>query len=194
MKIDRKLNLVQKFESGGTSIYVHSTPISRVVWEEYFEVIAKTYSKIFSGGMGATSGPRTASLMLRKIAKSDGEWLGDGGVEIGLMGEIRRLTSVVVAGPGGWQAIPLETAIGRNVIDADSVSEAENAIVFFIVASAVLSGAMNAAKLAICLGVMTSLWGVQTTLSDVTEYAASLAISTVAEPITEKKPELLVAY
>jgi hypothetical protein len=35
---------------------------------------------------------------------------------------------------------------------------------------------------------------VQTTLSDVTEYAASLAISTVAEPITEKKPELLVAY
>ena len=44
MKIDRRLNLVQPIETGSGTVYLHSVPLSREVWETYFLVLSKTYA------------------------------------------------------------------------------------------------------------------------------------------------------
>lgn len=186
MKIDRNLNLVQKVETDTGTIYVHSAPLPRVVWEEYFFVLSQTYSSIFMGGLGVATGPSMAALMLRKAAKDTGTWEGDGGVKVGLMGEIRRLTNVAVATPQGWQTIPFEEAISRQLLDEDSAAEVENALVFFICVSAVLRGPKSRSKLTVTLGMMKVLWDAQTTSLDAMAFASSLTTSTPSEPTTPK--------
>jgi hypothetical protein len=187
MKIDRNLNLVQKVETDSGVCYVHSTPITRVEWEEYFYVLSQTYASIFMGGLGVSTGPSMASLMLRKVAKDQGIWDGDAGVQIGLFGAIRRLTNVVIATADGWQTMPFEEVIRRGMVDEDSVAEVENAIVFFICVSSVLRGPKSREKLLVTLGMMKALWGAQTTSLDATAYASSLTTSTPAAVTAPKR-------
>jgi hypothetical protein len=186
LKIDRNLNLVQKLETDSGTCYVHSTPISRVEWEEYFFVLSQTYASLFMGGLGVATGPTMASLMLRKVAKDQGVWEGDAGVQVGLMGAIRRLTNVVVSTEQGWQTLPFEVAVNRGIIDEEAQAEVENALVFFICVSSVLRGPRSRSKLLVTLGMMRALWDAQTTSSDVMAFASSLTTLTPGEPITPK--------
>jgi hypothetical protein len=186
LKIDRNLNLAQKLETDSGACYVHSTPISRIEWEEYFYVLSQTYASLFMGGLGVSTGPTMAALMLRKIAKDQGVWEGDAGVEIGLMGAIRRLTNVVVATDQGWQTLPYEVAVSRGILDEETQAEVENAIVFFICVSSVLRGPKTRPKLQVTLGMMRALWDAQTTPLDVMAFASSLTTSTPVAPITPK--------
>ena len=184
MKLDRNLNLTQKLETDSGACYIHSTPISRVEWEEYFYVLSQTYASLFMGGLGVSTGPTMAALMLRKVAKDQGVWDGEAGVQAGLMGAIRRLTNVVVATDQGWQTIPYEVAVSRHILDEDAQAEVENAIVFFICVSSVLRGPKSRPKLLVTLGMMRALWDAQTTPLDVTAFASSLTTSTPVAPIT----------
>ena len=68
MKIDNKLNLVVQVEGEEGTLFVHSMPLSRMVWERYFVVLSKTFSAMIAEGMSFISGPRIAALMLRKVA------------------------------------------------------------------------------------------------------------------------------
>ena len=62
MHINRKLNLVIPIErADGSQIFTHSTPISAEVFDKYFLVIAKTFSAIYSEGLGPLGGPRVAA-------------------------------------------------------------------------------------------------------------------------------------
>lgn len=188
MQISRQLNLVQTVELEGTGkVYLHSTPISRQVWETYFMVLSKTYSTIFSEGVGILSGPSVARMLLQRIAMQDGIWEGPQGVQQGLVGEMRRLTNVIMPQGGGWNAIPFEMAMERNLLDEDSLAEAEGAIVFFICGSAVLRGPSQRTKLEVYLLGLTRLWDRQTSSLDSTAFAASLLTSTKDAPSTEKK-------
>ena len=56
MKINRALNLVIPIDSEKGQLFVHSTPISREIFEQYFLVISKTFAAIFSEGLGAIAG------------------------------------------------------------------------------------------------------------------------------------------
>jgi hypothetical protein len=190
VKIDRNLNLVKKIETDSGTFHVHSMPISRVVWEDNFYIISQAYTSIFAGGFGATTGPKMAALMLRRCAKQ-------AGVEqeyTALMSEIKRLTNVAFSKNGAWQTLPWEVAVSTGQIDEETVAETENAIVFFICASAVLRGAADRAKLEVTLGVMKALWDAETTSLDCTAYAASLQTSIAAAPSTAKRPESSVVY
>ena len=69
MKINRALNLVIPVELESGTVYIHSTPISREVFEEFYLVISKTFTRIFTEGLGAIGGARIANLMLRDVAK-----------------------------------------------------------------------------------------------------------------------------
>lgn len=184
MKLDRNLNLTQKLETDSGACYIHSTPISRVEWEEYFYVLSQTYASLFMGGLGVSTGPTMAALMLRKVAKDQGVWDGEAGVQAGLMGAIRRLTNVVVATDQGWQTIPYEVAVSRRLLDEEAQAEVENALVFFICVSSVLRGPKSRPKLLVTLGMMRALWDAQTTPLDVTAFASSLTTSTPVAPIT----------
>lgn len=177
MKIDSKLNFVIPVESGGETSYVHAEPIKRDTFERYFEIISKTFTAIYAGGLGIMSAPRVAAMMMKKIAKEDGVWEGPEGVSRGLFAEMRRLTNVVVLGPKGWASIPFEEAIANKKFSDDDYSEVENAVAFFTVASS-----MHKQKEA--KTILTSagdLWSAQVTPLNVTEYAASLPTSIETE-------------
>ena len=174
MKLNRALNLVIPVErDDGVTIYVHAQPIGREVFETYALPLAKTFAAIVAQGLGTVAGPRVAGLILREIATEMGRWDGPGGVQQGLMPEIRRLANVVAPGEKGWTSQPLEDALRAETLGDDDASEVLNALVFFT-----LSSRMNRRQdLPAVMGAMELLWGAQTSLLDCTAFANSLPIS-----------------
>lgn len=185
MKIDRKLNLVLPIIDGVTKdekgvehdsivAYVHATPISKEVFEKYFLVLSKVHARILSEGLGWAAGPRVAALMLEKIAKEDGIWEGEDGVSRGLLGEIVRLSNVFMPmAAGGWDMIPLQLAIGQNLLSPDDIGEVKSIIVFFTVASWLYPKAVRDKILTEAV----ALSGGRTESSSCTEFSASLPTS-----------------
>lgn len=186
MRIDRRLNFVIPIDQDGKTLYVHAMPISREVFERYAIVIAKTFAAIYNEGLGILAGPRVAAHVLKKIAVASGEWDGDGGVARGLMAEIRRLANVLLPGPKGWETVPLEDAIRREMIDPDDASEVENAIVFFCVASSM----HKRAELKVVLDGASKFWGARVESLNCTEFAASLPMSTAGASTGATSPQM----
>lgn len=179
MKIDKRLNLVLKVErDDGKFLHVHSVPIPHAVFITYDIFLAQTWTGIMTGGIGSASGPKVAASMLKRIAISDGDWEGPSGVEAGLIGEIRRLTNVMVpSAAGGWETVPLDIAIARNEIDEEDLHDVMNAVVFFTLVSHVPAKKDRKGF----LDGMGRLWGGLITPLNSTEYAASLPMLTPAE-------------
>ena len=189
MEIDRKLNLVIGIDQGKWTIYVHSMPISAEIFKRYYKVIGRTFSEIFKTGLDFTAGPRVAAMLLEDVARALNMWDGTDGVQNGLLNEIRRLTHVVLPDQGGaWTVLPMEEVVRRKLISDEDLSEVDNAIVFFIVSSAMhrrptLKAMMEGAAL---------LWGGQITQSNVTEFAAGLQTLMPAENTGAKATRLSI--
>lgn len=183
MRIDKKLNIAIPLEreDGGT-FYVHSTPLSREMFEQYFLPISMAWAQIHQTGLRAVAGPRVAALMLKKAAEQLNVWEGPGGVMLGLMPEIRRLSNVVAPGPGGWATMPYQDAATKGFISAEDQAEVENAVCFFTLSSAM----HRRQEMPVILGGMTALWDTLVTSLNSTEFAVSLQTSTVAETSTER--------
>jgi hypothetical protein len=189
MKIDRHLNLVLPVDTDTGTVYVHSTPISREVFERYYLPISKTFAAIYQEGLAALAGPRVAALILRDVAEAtrgkNGQanaWDGPEGVENGLMNEVRRLTNVVMPGASGWETVPFDDVRRKGMMSPDDLAEVEGALTFFIVCSAmhrkeILPDFLNG---------MASLWGASIVSSNCTDYARSLPISKEGESSGEK--------
>ena len=123
MRIDKKLNLVIPVDGTARgTIYVHSTPISRDVFEKYFMVLSKTFAQIYKQGLDIYAGPRVAALLLRKTAEEMDVLDGFDGVENGLMAEMLRLTNVIYSDEGGWRTMPYEDAVNQKILDSEDVS------------------------------------------------------------------------
>jgi hypothetical protein len=179
MKIDKKLNLVIPVtQDDDSKIYVHSTPISSEVFDTFFLPIAKTFSAIYSEGLGIIAGPRVADKLLRKVSKDLGIWDGPDGVQMGLINEIHRNTLVLAAGKKGWEMIPFDHA-ARDILSKDDVAEIEAALTFFTVASAMHRKSDQAE----ILGGAMKLWGAQIESLTSTEYMNSLRTSTAVASI-----------
>lgn len=176
MRVDQKLNLIIKVDRDeGGPIYVHSTPVSREVFETYYLPISKAFAAIYGHGLSAMSGPRVAAMVLKDVSIKLGVWEGPGGVQSGLVEEIRRLTTVVFPGPtGGWQTLPLYVALQQDILSADDLSEVESLVTFFIVNSLMHKKAVARS----IFSTMNDLWGTSNSLSSATEFAGSLTIST----------------
>jgi hypothetical protein len=172
MKIDKRLNLVTEVETEDGTVFVHSAPISREVFEKYFLVISKTFAAIIGEGLSFVSGPRVAALMLKKIATDIGVWDGRDGVNNGLMAEIRRLSNVIMPTETGWKTYPLQDVIDKAMLDESDIAEVEGLIAFFICASAM----SRKNELRSVLERM-ALWGSSITSLNSTEYACSLPMS-----------------
>jgi hypothetical protein len=171
------MNLVIPIDDGGTTLYVHSMPISREVFERYFLPISRAFNMIYTQGLGTAAGPRVAALTLKQVSIELGLWDGDAGVQNGLMNEIKRLANVVSLTPNGWQSVPYEQAIKENMLSDDIASEVENIIVFFTVASWM----HLKAELPTILKVVCGLWNARVESSNSTEFASSLPTSTKDE-------------
>lgn len=180
MRIDRKLNLVIPIldaDGKKTVAYVHSTPISSEVFDTYFLPIAKTFSAIYSEGLGIVAGPRIADKMLRKVSTDLGVWDGPAGVQAGLVAEIHRLTNVIAVGKKGWETVPFDEAKERGILHADDAAEVNAALTFFTVISVM----QKKAELPRVLGGAMKLWGSQIESLSCTEFMNSLRTSTAAE-------------
>lgn len=187
MRIDRNLNLVLPIDTDTGTIYVHSMPISREVFEKYYRVISKVFAQIIAEGFAYSlaAGPRVASVMLRETAKELGQWDGPDGVENGLMAEIRRLSNVVMpTTEGGWSTIPFQEAITRKLLDPEDIMEAEGAIVFFTCNSSM----HRRDQLKDILDGMVRLWDAQIISLNSSAFCNSLPISTVTDSSGETAP------
>jgi hypothetical protein len=191
MKIDRKLNLVWPIElDDGTKLFVHSTPLSMEVWETYFLVLSRTYAEIMGQGLTVLAGPPIARMLLKQVAMALRLWDGDQGVKEGLLPEMRRLTTVIMAHDGGWKPIPYDAAVSQGLLSEEAMEEAEGQIVFFMCVSAVLRGPGAKAQRTVMLNGIAQVWRAQFTSSDSMEFLASLPTSTPAASSGEKKPGL----
>lgn len=188
MRIDKALNLVVPVETEAGTAYIHSVPLSREVFERYFLVISKTFAELYAQGLNFLAGPRVAALLLKKVAQELDVWEGEGGVQNGLMAEIRRLSNVMVPTDAGWQAVMLDDAVRRGALTAEDMQEAEGVLVFFICISAM----HKRAEVGQFLTGMCELWGTQICSSSFTEYRDSLQTSTATEISSETvKPSSL---
>jgi hypothetical protein len=172
--LDRKLNLVLSVETEKGPAHIHSSPISREVFEDNFLAISRAFTAIYTNGLGPVTGPRVAALLLRDEAKKLGSWER---TQQSLMAEIYRLTNVVAPGENGWESMPFDIAKKRGILDDDAAAEAENCIVYFICASSI----HLRAEMAVAMEGLSALWSARTTSSNVTEYMRSLPTSTLEE-------------
>lgn len=166
-------------------------PLSREVFEANYRILAATKAALSSKGIyyQMDAGPRIAALTLLDEARKDAEERGntdDAGqgrdtAGRAILGEIKRLTTIICEGTAGFDPLPVEAAISAGHIDADDWREAESALVFF---TCLYSLAPKAAKTKTAEAVASILPG-SITASSLSEYASSLQNSTTAEPLTK---------
>ena len=193
MKIERNLNLVMQVQTVNSGmIHVHSTSIGRSVFEQFYLELGKVFSQCFDSNNKAEhlalSAPQLAYPALKSISTQAGNWDGVGGVKAGLINEIIRLTNVLIAGENGWETVPLDTAIKREMIDEDDEAEIISALVFFTAISKVAPKDLKNSFLEMA----GSLRGWVLTSSDITEYQNGLPILTKKESTGKKTKELLL--
>lgn len=186
MKINRALNLVVPVQRKDVTIYFHSTPISRAVFEGNFRLIAGAHAEIFgSGGAYAMNGARIAALTIRDIGGRKASQSGDDGDygAAALLGEIRRLTVVIAPSGEKWDTLPVDAAISSGLIDAEEWAEVESAVAFFML----LWWMTPVADRSKTCEMISGLLGLSITQSTPTEWIDSLRTSTQEETI---KPQV----
>jgi hypothetical protein len=183
VSINKKLNLVIPLDTGTVKIWIHSMPISREVFESNYMLLTKTLANLYANGVGSTFATRIAALSLKDVAKEMSDEGQD--ISVNFIQEINRLTNVLMPGNNGWQTIPFVEVKNKKLIDEQLLSEVENAIVYFTVASAI----HLRSELSMVYQSLKSVWNAQTSLLNVTEFANSLQTSKTSENTGEKIQE-----
>jgi len=178
MRINQKLNLVVPFITGDDkTIYIHSSPISRDLFEQFYSELGAVFTNCMSGmneAHLALSAPQLAYPALKSITKKNGTW---DGVKFGLVNEIIRLTNVLFAGEKGWESLPLEVAKKQGILDDNEESEVLSDLIFFIAISSVAPKQFRQAFLAAAGSIRN--WDF--TSSNSMEYMSGLQTSTEKE-------------
>lgn len=171
MKISRSMNLIVPVETETGTAYIHSMPISKEIYKEHFLILSKTFSALFTEGLGTVVGPRVAYMMLEKIATDSGIWDGADGVRNTLVSEIIRLSNLVYPVEGkGWDTKPLDVALERGVVDLDDII---GELVFFTCVSAINKPEQARGLMEVVGG----LWNSATTSLGLMAWIDSLATS-----------------
>ncbi len=141
MRISKNLNIVIKVDTAEKGeVFVHSSPISRDVFEKYYNELGQVFTESLKGvdqAHMALSAPQIAYPSLKAISKKLGTWDGVDGVKAGLINEIIRLTTVIVANNNGWDSLPFNVALKNEALDEDDEAEILSNLVFFTVISKV---------------------------------------------------------
>jgi hypothetical protein len=170
-------------------IWAYHTPIGREVFESNYSAIAAANMKLFGKGQifAQVSGPIIATLALRDAAKADAIENGveiDGDPATPVLAEIKRLTMIIAPSAQGYDTVPVDVALSRNLIDAEDWKEAESAIVFFTcglwMSHRTLRELKRDALASALKGSVTSL--------DPTAFVASLQTSTKQETSAPPEP------
>ena len=168
MKISRNLNLIIPVRTEKGNGWIHATPISKEVFKEHFFILSKTFSAIFSEGLGVVAGPRIACLMLERISSYMNIWDGEKGVRNTLVNEIIRLANLVYPVEGkGYDTIPLDMALERGIVEFDDVA---GELVFFTCVSSINTPEQTEQMMLAVSG----MWNSRTSSLSLTDWIASL--------------------
>ncbi|EQZ27352.1 hypothetical protein G977_03387 [Escherichia coli UMEA 3585-1] len=168
MKIARNLNLIIPVRTEKGNGWIHATPISKEVFKEHFFILSKTFSAIFSEGLGVVAGPRIACLMLERISSDMNIWDGEKGVRNTLVNEIIRLANLVYPVEGkGYDTLPLDMALERGIVEFDDVA---GELVFFTCVSSINTPEQTEQMMLAVSG----MWNSRTSSLSLTEWIASL--------------------
>ncbi|EBS0250460.1 hypothetical protein D3809_19255 [Salmonella enterica subsp. enterica serovar Give] len=168
MKIARNLNLIIPVQTEKGKAWIHATPINKEVFKEHFFILSKTFSAIFSEGLGVVAGPRIACLMLERISSDMNIWDGEKGVRNTLVNEIIRLANLVYPAEGkGYDTIPLDMALERGIVEFDDVA---GELVFFTCVSSINTPEQTEQMMLAVSG----MWNSRTSSLSLTEWIASL--------------------
>lgn len=168
MKISRNLNLIIPVRTEKGNGWIHATPISKEVFKEHFFILSKTFSVIFSEGLGVVAGPRIAYLMLERLASDMNIWEGEKGVRNTLVNEIIRLANLVYPVEGkGYDTIPLDMALEREIVELDEVA---GELVFFTCVSSLNTSEQTEEM----MRTVSGMWNSAATSLGLTDWIASL--------------------
>ena len=163
-----KFKLIIPVQTEKGKAWIHATPISKEVFKEHFFILSKTFSAIFSEGLGVVAGPRVAFLMLERISRDSGIWDDDKGVRNTLVNEIIRLANLVYPVEGkGYDTIPLDMALEREIVELDDVA---GELVFFTCVSSINTPEQTEQMMLVVSG----MWNSRTSSLSLTEWIASL--------------------
>jgi hypothetical protein len=178
MQITDSLNLAVPF---GNGMVAYHTPISRDIYEQHYAVLHATLAAMGRKGVHylRTSGPSIAHMVLKDEGKRDAAERGEEDRTPALLGEIRRLTNVLVPGVAGYDLLPVDAAISMGKLDEEDWGELEAQIVFF---TCLVQTAKKADRTMVAASVASTVDG-SITSSAPMEYIASLQKSTKVEPI-----------
>jgi hypothetical protein len=181
ISINKKLNLVIPIEENDVAkAWIHSTPISKEVFESNYLLLVRTLSDLYGNGVGPVMAVRVAKLGLIDTAKKMNDQQD---ISINLINEIHRLTSIIMPNSAGrWESLPYDVVSSRHLLDEDSLAEVENALVYFIVASAIhLKNELPAVYQG-----LYQIWNAQTISLNAMEYSNSLPILISTENTGER--------
>jgi hypothetical protein len=179
--INRRLNIVDEVTNGDITVYVHSTPIRREIYDQHYLLLTITINRMYEKNITPAMGARIAMRLMRDVATE----MGDGErekLDSQLFPEIWRLTNVLVPDPerGGWTMLPFEKAIKDGFIDEDDADVVRNHLAFFTAASWVHTRKeLNE----MIYPMMTAALGSQIVSSTCTDFQHSLPTSTPAASI-----------
>ena len=192
MRIDRNLSLVMQVQTDENGlVYIHSTSVSRSVFEQFYLELGKVFSQCFDSineAHLALSAPQLAYPALKSISTKAGNWDGAGGVKFGLVNEIIRLTNVAVSTESGWETITFDTAIKRGILDDDEEHEILSSLIFFTAISKVAPRDLKNSF----LEMVGALRNWELTSLDSTEYRNGLPILSKKEGTGKKVKESLI--
>ena len=169
---------------------MHSMPVGRPVFEAYYDVLGKVFTRCFDGQDPkhiALTAPQIAYAALKSIATESGQWEGPAGVKAGLINEIIRLTSVTFVGASGWDKLPMDIAVKRGILDEDNEAESLSILVFFTSISKVAPKALAGTFLEMA----GSLRAWQFTSLACMAFMSSLPISIEEPPTTVKQSQVI---
>ena len=130
MKINKRLNLALPVErANGSTIYVHSMPISEEIYDANFLLLSKVVSSMYREGLAPGIAARNGLRMIRRVAIEMGVMEE---VDRELLQEIWRLTNVIADG----KVTPFVIAENDpSILDKEDAAEVKNFICFFTSAS-----------------------------------------------------------
>lgn len=177
LKLDKRLNIALEVpRENEPSLFIHSVPIGKEVYEANYRLITRTAITMYGDGMAPGACARVAMLALRDTAKEmDGNGPGDQYRRSAesLLQEIWRLTNVLMPGLKGWETVPFHEIKTNNVLLEEQITEVENILAYFTVLSWFHRESERKD-----IYEMLKTFGAQIVSLNVTEYSSSLPIST----------------
>jgi hypothetical protein len=177
MRINEEMSIVIPIRD---DLMLYHIPLSREVYEANLVLLASAKTAMVKKGIHfiMDSGPRVAASLIRDEAARDAKERGEQDhAADALLAEIRRLSTVLAPTSSGYEQLPVDVAISRDVIDAEEWQEAESACCFFICHYAL---AKKAEKAKVASATALALKGQITSLNPM-EFVASLPKLTNAE-------------